>query len=84
MLANQKGESVGQSDDKKTRFPVGKRYAENVLLGAFSQGVTRRGEVLSSLTSDGFKEEDESVGLDQLLMIRLALQLKHGTLQSER
>ena len=25
MLANQKGESVGQSDDKKTRFPVGKK-----------------------------------------------------------
>ncbi len=76
MLANQKGESVGQSDDKKTWFPVGKKYEENVLLGAFSQGVTRRGEVLSDLASDRFEEEDNSVGLDQLLMIRLAQQLK--------
>ena len=78
MLANQKGESVGQSDDKKTRFPVGKRFAENVLLSAFSQGVTRRGEVLSSLTLDGFAEKNESIGLDQLLMIRLALELKQA------
>ena len=77
MLADQKkGESVGLSDDKKTWFPVGKRYEENVLLSAFSQGVTRRGEVLSDLASDRFNEEDETVGLDQLLMIRLAQQLK--------
>ncbi len=76
MLADQKGELVGQSDDKKTWFPVGKKYEENVLLGAFGQGVTRRGGVLSDLASDRFKEEDDSVGLDQLLMIRLAQQLK--------
>ena len=49
MLANQKGESVEQSDNKKTRFPVRRRFEENVLLGAFSQGVTRHGEVLSEL-----------------------------------
>ena len=78
MLANQKGKSVGQSDDKKTRFPVGKRFEENVLLSAFSQGVTRRGGVLSSLTLDGFAEKNESIGLDQLLMIRLALELKQA------
>ena len=76
ILAGQKGESVGESDDKKTWFPVGRRYEENVLLGAFSQGVTRRGEVLKDLSSDRFKEEDDSVGLDQLLMIRLTQQLK--------
>ena len=76
MLADQPGESVGLSDDKKlTWFPVGKKYEENVLLGAFSQGVTRRGEVLSDLASDWFEEEDDSVGLDQLLMVRLAQQL---------
>ena len=77
MLADQQGESVGLSDDKKrTRFPVGKKYEENVLLGAFSQGVTRRGEVLGDLASERFEEENDSVGLDQLLMIRLAQQLK--------
>ena len=76
MLAGQESEFVGQSGDKKTWFPVGIRYEENVLLRAFSQGVARRGEVLQDLASDGFKEEDPSVGLDQLLMIRLAQQLK--------
>ena len=76
MLANQKGESVGQSENKKrTWFPVGKKYEENVLLNAFSQGVTRRGEVLNDLASDQFDEKDDSVGLDQLLMIRSAQQL---------
>ncbi len=77
MLADQKkGESVELSENKKTWFPVGKKYEENVLLGAFSQGVARRGAVLSDLASDRFEEQDDSVGLDQLLMIRLAQQLK--------
>ena len=77
MLADQKGESVKPSEDnKKTWFPVGRRYEENTLLRAFSLGVTRReGQEWYSLTSDGFEEENESVGLDQLLMIRLAQQL---------
>ena len=78
MLANQKGESVELSDDKETQFPVRRRFEENVLLGAFSQGVTRRGVVLSDLALDGFEEENESIGLDQLLMIRLALELKQA------
>ena len=78
MLADQKGEYVGQSDDKKTWFPVRRRYEENVLLSAFSQGVTRRGVVLSDLALDGFEEENESIGLDQLLMIRLALELEQA------
>ena len=78
MLANQKGEFVELSDDKKIQFPVGKKFEENVLLNAFSQGVTRHGAVLSSLTLDGFAEENESIGLDQLLMIRLALHLKQA------
>ena len=77
MLADQKGETVEPTDGKKrTWFPVGKKYEENILLHAFSQGVERRGEVLSDLTSDKFNEADDSVGLDQLLMIRLAQQLK--------
>lgn len=78
MLANQKGKSVKSSDDKETQFPVRKRFEENVLLSAFSQGVTRRGKVLGDLAFDGFDEKNESVGLDQLLMIRLALELKQA------
>ncbi len=77
MLADQKGETVEPSGEKKqTYFPVGKKYEENILLDAFSQGVVRRGEVISDLTSDRFNEADDSVGLDQLLMIRLAQQLE--------
>ena len=77
MLADQKGKSVGPSDDKKrTYFPVGKKYEENILLDAFSQGVVRQGGVISDLTSDRFNEADDSVGLDQLLMIRLSQQLE--------
>ena len=76
MLANQKGDHVESSQDgDMTWFAVGKRYEDNVLLHAFSQGVTRRGDVLSDLASDRFDEGDETVGLDQLLMIRLAQQL---------
>ena len=75
MLADQKGDEIQPGDGKdKTWFAAGKGYEENVLLRAFSQGVERRGE-LSSLTADKFKENDDGVGLDQLLMVRLAQQL---------
>ena len=78
MLANQeKGDVVQQNEDEdRTWFAVGKGYKDNVLLHAFSRGVTRRGEVISDLASDRFEENDTSVGLDQLLMIRLAQELK--------
>ncbi len=80
MLADQKkGESVGLSENKKrTWFPVGKNYEDNVLLNAFSQGVIRRGEFSGDLASERFEEENDSVGLDQLLMIRLAQQLERA------
>ncbi len=75
MLADQKGEYVQQKHDgKHTWFPVGKGFEQNVLLRAFHQGVKRRGE-LGSRTADRF-EEGTRVGLDQLLMIRLAQQLR--------
>ena len=77
MLADQKGEHVEPSrDGSRTWFPVGKGYEDNVLIRAFSQGIGRCGEVLEDLKSDRFNEEDESIGLDQLLMIRLAQQLQ--------
>ncbi len=77
MLADQKGEHVEPSEDEsRTWFPVGKGYENNVLIRAFSQGVGRCGDVLEDLRSDRFNEGDESVGLDQLLMIRLAQQLQ--------
>ena len=74
MLADQKGDHVQQSHEGvRTWFAVGRGFEDNVLLRAFHQGVTRRGE-MGSRTSDRF-EEKTLVGLDQLLMIRLAQQL---------
>ena len=79
MLADQKGEYVEPNKDgDATWFAVGRNYGDNVLLRAFSQGVTRRGAILSDLKSDRFNERDESVGLDQLLMIRLAQQMQEA------
>jgi hypothetical protein len=73
-LANQEGEVVSQSPEGgRTWFGVGRGFEDNVLLKAFCQGVTRGGE-LGSRTADRFNEEAE-VGLDQLLMVRLAQNL---------
>lgn len=71
MLADQKGEIVQLNEPgDRTWFAVGRGFEDNVLLRAFSAGVTRRGE-LGSLTADRF-DEHTFVGLDQLLSIRLA------------
>jgi hypothetical protein len=82
MLADQDGDFVKQnSEDDKTFFAVGRGFEKNVLLSVFLKGVVRsdgeissRGGELSSLTSDHF-DENVSVGIDQLLMIRLAQQI---------
>ncbi len=77
MLADQKGDYVQQSKDgDKTWFAVGQGFEKNVLLQVFHKGVVREGELgeLSSRTSDRF-DEPKTVGLDQLLMIRLAQML---------
>jgi hypothetical protein len=74
-LANQKGEYIqrNQEEDRRTWFAVGRGFQDNVLLKAFDAGVIP-GEILGNLTSDKFDEE-EPVGLDQLLTIRLAQRL---------
>lgn len=74
MLANQKGEFVEQNQEgDRTWFAVGRGFEENVLLKAFHQGVVRQGP-LGDRNADRFREEAQ-VGIDQLLMIRLAQQL---------
>ena len=74
MLADQKGESLELESAGRTWFPVGKGHENNVLLRAFRQGIEHHGE-LGSLTADRFDENNRTVGLDQLLTIRLAQQL---------
>lgn len=74
ILANQEGDFIQQNrEGDRTWFAVGRGFEENVLLSAFHQGVSRKGE-MGSRTADRFDEETP-VGLDQLLMIRLAQQL---------
>jgi hypothetical protein len=73
LLSDQsEGSSVRRTSDK-TWFAVGKDYKDNALLKVFHSGMTIRGET-SSRTSDSFVE-DSSVGIDQLLMIRLGQHL---------
>lgn len=74
MLADQKDFYVEQNrEGDKTWFAVGRGFEDNVLLQVFHSGVVRKGE-LGSRKADTF-DEDAEVGLDQLLMIRLAQQL---------
>ena len=72
MLADQSSEFVQKTDDgKQTWFPVATAHKDNLLLSAFSQGIERSGPV-ANLAADKFDERSEIVGIDQLLMIRLA------------
>jgi len=74
MLASQDGDYIQQNHDgDRTSFAVGRGFENNLLLRAFHPGVVRLGE-LGSRTADHF-DEKATVGLDQLLMIRLAQQL---------
>ncbi len=74
VLANQEGEVVQQNrEGERTWFAVGRGFHDNVLLQAFGQGVRQEG-TLADRRGDRFGE-DTPVGLDQLLMIRLAQRL---------
>jgi hypothetical protein len=74
MLADQKGRNVEQNEDNdRTWFAVGRGFEENVLLKAFDHGMVRN-DFRADRTADQFQEETP-VGLDQLLMIRLAQQI---------
>ena len=81
LLADQrKGHVVTPSslEGKRQRFPVGTNIADNPLLAAFSRGVCWAEDLRDSRTRDGFDETATSVGLDQLLMVRLAQQLREA------
>ena len=80
LLADQKdGDFVKRGGKGRSRFPVGDRYEENLLLRAFSHGVSRRGKH-DDHAADRFDEQCSSVGLDQLLQVRVARKLKSAPL----
>lgn len=77
MLADQDGDFVEQNKEgDKTWFAVGQGFEDNLLLKVFHKGVQRDGP-LGDRTSDRF-DESTQVGIDQLLMIRLAQQLRQA------
>lgn len=74
MLADQAAFYVEKNKESdRTWFAVGRGFEDNLLLRVFHNGVVREGE-LGSRTSDRF-DESAQVGIDQLLMVRLAQQL---------
>ena len=75
MLANQNGEHVERSK-KQTWFPVAGAEGKNLLLEAFNPGIEQVGAIdVDNRAADKFDESEENIGVDQLLMIRLAQQL---------
>ncbi len=75
MLANQDGLHVEPSKEgKPTLFPIAGEHTKNLLLRAFSHGV-QRSNLKGNLAGDEFKESFVDLGIDQLLMIRLAQKL---------
>ena len=76
MLADQKrvDHVVRSVEGERTRFPVGGDIHRNVLLQPFVSGVTPKGGIEEDYARDQFDDESR-VGIDQLLMIRLATRL---------
>ena len=77
VLANQKRNVQVQRTQKhkKTWFPVGHQIHDNILLKPFVDGVTQK-EIKDDYAADQFDES--SVGIDDLLMIRLAQSLRQA------
>ena len=75
MLADQRKDAlvVQSGNKKKTWFPVGRDIHDNVLLQPFVSGVAQK-EIKDDYSADRFDEQSR-VGIDQLLMIRLAQRL---------
>jgi hypothetical protein len=74
LLAGQHGEYVEQTEAAEGgSFSVGRGISANLLLQMFAEGVVQRPgkTVLNDLAADMF-DEQASVGIDQLLMIRIA------------
>lgn len=72
ILLHQEDGSIILRSKKRTHFSIGSGFDENLILSLFGNGMEISGPHKADLTSDSFCEQDESVGIDQLLTIRLA------------
>jgi hypothetical protein len=63
------------------RYPVGGRVSDNILLTLFARGISLKGNHESNVRSDQF-DENEQLGLDQLVMVRLAQLCKEAPLKA--
>jgi len=73
LLSDQaKGEFICPNDNKHTHFSIAAGFEKNSLLSLFGTGMQIGGPRSSGLTSDHFLETEETIGLDQLLTIRVA------------
>jgi len=71
LLHQVEGAEIRKSTNR-TPFAVGSAFEDNILLSLFGRGMEISGPHITSLTSDKFIEDDASVGIDQLLTIRIA------------
>lgn len=79
LLANQPGGGsvkwTPQSQRGDTSFPVGGDVRYNVLVKPFARGTSLQ-RVADNLAGDRFDEAEASVGIDELLMVRLAQRMQ--------
>lgn len=62
--------------DRTTWFPLGAHFLDNALLKPFLNGISlREGAPTAGLHADDFNEAEKGIGLDELLMVRLAQSL---------
>ncbi len=73
ILLHQEQDEYIQRSLRKNYFGVGCGFdGHNILLSLFGNGMTISGDKISNITSDHFEENNPTVGIDQLLTIRLA------------
>ncbi len=76
LLANQRDDGrvqwTPQNRRGNTSFPVGGDIRHNVIARPFAKGISLQGQLADNLAGDRFDEAETSVGIDELLMIRLA------------
>lgn len=80
LLANQSGSGqvrwTRQEERPGSSFPVGGDIRYNVIARPFSKGMSLKGGLTDNLAADRFDEDAASVGIDELLMIRLAQRMR--------